>query len=100
MQVVNPATGEALAEVAEAGRTEITAAVGRARVSQPAWAGTDLAHRCETIRRFRALVVERTEDLARTLTQEVGKPISQSRNELAGLLPRIDFFLDAVGGAV
>ena len=33
------------------------------------------------------------ETLARTLTQEVGKPIRQSRNELKGLLPRIDFFL-------
>ncbi len=33
------------------------------------------------------------ETLARTLTQEVGKPIRQSRNELNGLLTRIDFFL-------
>ena len=31
--------------------------------------------------------------LARTLTLEVGKPIRQSRNELNGLLPRLDFFL-------
>ena len=40
------------------------------------------------------------EALATTLTQEVGKPIGQSRNELNGLLPRIDFFLDQVEAAV
>src|SRR5262249_21254923 len=68
----------------------------RARLAQPAWAATPLAVRCEAIRRFRALVVERTEQLARTLTQEVGKPITQSRSELSGLLGRIDFFLDEV----
>src|SRR5262249_18647990 len=68
----------------------------RARLAQPGWAATPLAVRCEAIRRFRALVVERTEQLARTLTQEVGKPITQSRSELSGLLGRIDFFLDEV----
>src|SRR5262249_44685073 len=34
-----------------------------------------------------------TEGLAQTLTAEVGKPIAQSRRELAGLLPRLDFFV-------
>jgi acyl-CoA reductase-like NAD-dependent aldehyde dehydrogenase len=38
--------------------------------------------------------VARKEELARTLTLEVGKPIAQSRNELAGLVPRLDFFLE------
>ena len=38
-------------------------------------------------------IVATQEKLARTLTQEVGKPIRQSRNELNGLLGRIDFFL-------
>ena len=44
--------------------------------------------------------MERTEGLAETLTREVGKPITQSRSELAGLLGRIDFFLDEVERAV
>ena len=47
------------------------------------------------VQRFRAGVVAELETLATTLTQEVGKPIRQSRNELNGLLARIDFFLDA-----
>src|SRR5439155_1230736 len=72
----------------------------RARAAQPAWAATPLAARCAAIRRFRALAVERAEPLARTLTLEVGKPITQARGELAGLLPRIDFFLAEVEGAL
>src|SRR5688572_12659328 len=40
-----------------------------------------------------ARLVDQAEELARTLTRETGKPIAQSRNELAGLLPRLDFFL-------
>src|SRR5947207_1634443 len=100
MRVVNPATGEVLREVAEADRAAVAAAFRRARAAQPAWAATPLAARCAVIRRFRALAVERAEPLARTLTLEVGKPITQARGELAGLLPRIDFFLAEVEGAL
>ena len=49
--------------------------------------------RLEAIRRFRGELVRETERLAAILTSEVGKPIRQSRNELGGLLGRIDFFL-------
>src|SRR3989442_8823940 len=100
MRVVNPATGEVLREVAEADRGAVAAAYRRARAAQPAWAATPLAARCAAIRRFRALAVGRAEPLARPLTLEVGKPITQARGELAGLLPRIDFFLAEVEGAL
>ena len=100
MRVVNPATGEVLREVAEADRAAVAAAYRRARGAQPGWAATPLAARVEAIRRFRALVVERAEPLARTLTLEVGKPIIQARSELAGLLPRLDFFLAEAAGAL
>src|SRR5207244_4298596 len=68
--------------------------------SPPAARAAPLAARAEAIRRFRALAVERAEPLAHTLTLEVGKPITQARRELAGLLPRVDFFLAAVEGAL
>src|SRR5437879_8681700 len=100
MRIINPATGEVLREVAEADRVAVTAACRRARAAQPAWAATSLGARCEPIRRFRELAVERAEPLARTLALEVGKPIAQARRELAGLLPRIDFFLDEVEGVL
>jgi acyl-CoA reductase-like NAD-dependent aldehyde dehydrogenase len=94
MRVVNPATDAVLRELDTDDRTAVTEKYRRARAAAPAWAGTSLTERLDTLRRFRALVVERTETLARTLTAEVGKPIAQSRRELAGLLPRLDFFLE------
>jgi len=100
MRVINPATGDVLRDVAESGRPAIAAACRSARAAQPAWAATPLAARCEAIRRFRALVVERAEPLARTLALEVGKPIAQARRELAGVLPRVEFFLAEVGGVL
>jgi len=65
-----------------------------ARAAQPAWAATPLARRLACIRKFREQVVARRDELAAILTSEVGKPLQQSRNELNGLVPRIDFFLD------
>jgi acyl-CoA reductase-like NAD-dependent aldehyde dehydrogenase len=59
-----------------------------------------MAARLAVIGRFRAAVVAQREALAATLTAEVGKPIAQSRNELNGLLPRLDFFLEQAEGAV
>jgi acyl-CoA reductase-like NAD-dependent aldehyde dehydrogenase len=52
-----------------------------------------MRRRIAAIERFRELVIARTDALADTLTQEVGKPIRQSRNELKGLVGRLDFFI-------
>ena len=100
MRVVNPATEETLAEIAPADRGTIAEAVRRARRARPAWADTPLSVRSEVIRRFRGLTLEGAEALARTLTLEVGKPIGQSRSELAGVVPRLDFFLGEIEAAL
>ena len=93
MRVTNPATDEVLRDVDADDRAAVAEKYRRARAAQPAWARTPLAERLAAIERFRALVVGRTEALAQTLTAEVGKPIAQSRRGLAGLLPRLDFFV-------
>jgi acyl-CoA reductase-like NAD-dependent aldehyde dehydrogenase len=71
-------------------------AVGRARSAQPAWAATAVDRRVDIVRTFRRLVDERRDELAGELTADMGKPISQARNELAGVLARIDWFIDRV----
>jgi len=95
MQILNPATGTLIQDFPSATAASVAEAYRRARAAQPAWAATPLPERLAVLRRFRGRVVDRLEDLARTLTLEVGKPIRQSRNELNGLLHRIDFFLEA-----
>ncbi len=97
MKIFNPATGAELADVTADNAKTVAAKYTRARAAQPAWARRPLRHRLAVITKFRALVVDRIEELARTLTQEVGKPIRQSRNELNGLVARIDFFLAETG---
>jgi acyl-CoA reductase-like NAD-dependent aldehyde dehydrogenase len=96
MKILNPATGGLLAEIPEASPSSLRDKLERSRAAQPGWAKTPLPERLEVIRRFRALLAEQKEKLARTLTSEVGKPIGQSRSEIDGTLGRIDFFLDAV----
>lgn len=94
MRIVDPANGQTLRELDEDTRDSLTEKVARARSAQRAWALRPFAERAEALRRFRDLVTERREALALTLTQEVGKPIAQSRNELNALAGRIDFFLE------
>jgi acyl-CoA reductase-like NAD-dependent aldehyde dehydrogenase len=93
MKVHNPASGAVVAEVPVDGSAEVRRKYLCARAAQPAWAALTVKKRLETLRAFRERVVALHETLARTLTEEVGKPIRQSRNELNGLLTRLDFFL-------
>ena len=99
LKITNPADGSPLAEVPADDAASVAAKAERARRAQPAWQATPLAKRAIPIARFRLAVATELETLARTLTQEVGKPLAQSRNELNGFLARIDFFLAEVEAA-
>src|SRR5436190_17771751 len=94
LSITNPATGALILRVAADGPREVAARYAAARAAQPRWAATPMRRRIAAIEKFRELVIARTEALATTLTQEVGKPIRQSRNELKGLVARLDFFLE------
>ena len=94
LSIHNPATAALIATLPADDATSVAAKAAAARAAQPAWAALPMAERLDCIRRFRAGVVAELDALASTLTQEMGKPISQARNELNGLLPRIDFFLE------
>jgi acyl-CoA reductase-like NAD-dependent aldehyde dehydrogenase len=100
LDVFNPATGELLRALAADDAHSVASKARLARAAQPAWAARPLAERAACIERFRAAVVRELEPLAVTMTRETGKPIRMSRNELNGLLPRIDFFLEQTASAV
>jgi acyl-CoA reductase-like NAD-dependent aldehyde dehydrogenase len=94
MEIRNPATTEVLSEVAEDSPAAVLEKYGRARSAQPIWAATPLATRLAAIARFRDLLSARKDELALTLTREMGKPITQAMNELSAMPGRIDFFLE------
>jgi len=93
MKISNPATGAVLADVAADNAAAVRRKYEVARAGQARWAQVPLRKRLESVAKFRERIVAMQETLARTLTKEVGKPIRQSRNELNGLLARLDFFL-------
>ncbi|HTQ03115.1 MAG TPA: aldehyde dehydrogenase family protein [Polyangiaceae bacterium] len=93
MKIVNPANDALVAEVKDDSAATVAAAYERARAAQPAWARTPLAERLAAVKHFRDLVTKRRDELALTLTREMGKPITQAQNELNALRGRIDFFL-------
>ena len=93
LQIINPAHGGVIAEMSEDTHDSVIAKYRAARAAQPRWAATPISERLAAIGRFRQGIVDHLERLAAILTSEVGKPIRQSRNELNGLLGRIDFFV-------
>ena len=94
LKIMNPATGEIIRELEIDTEVSIRAKFTAATKAQKTWAARPLRERVGCLQRFRELLVRDTEKLSQTLTSEVGKPISQSRNELKGVLGRIDFFLE------
>ncbi|HEY2733475.1 MAG TPA: aldehyde dehydrogenase family protein, partial [Polyangiales bacterium] len=96
MRIIDPATEQTLDEIAEDTESSVRQKASASRVAQREWAKRPLSERIAIMKRFRNLVVARSGALALTLTSEVGKPISQARNELSGLIARLDFFLDRV----
>ncbi len=91
--VINPATGEEIARVESDGSGSLGRAFERARAAQPSWQATPLDERLRALARFAELLCARRSELAATLTAEVGKPIAQSRAEIAATAERIAFFL-------
>ncbi len=100
LAIHNPATGELLTALPADDEASVAAKAAAARAAQPAWAALPMAERVAMVQRFRTTVVAELDDLAATMTAETGKPIALSKNELNGLLPRIDFFVEQAEDAV
>ncbi len=83
VKVENPATGEIFAEVADATPEQGLEALAAAVAARDAWAATDPRARGEMLRRAFELLVARTEDFALLMTLEMGKPLAESRTEVA-----------------
>jgi len=94
--VVNPATAEPIAHVAEAGPDELDAAVRRAAAAAPAWRAVAPRDRARLLRRLSDLVEERGEELALLETRNVGKPLANSRAEVGMVADVFAFYAGAI----
>jgi acyl-CoA reductase-like NAD-dependent aldehyde dehydrogenase len=94
--VVNPATEETIAEVPGATVEEADRVIEAARQAFPAWRAVSPSDRARLLRRLGDLVEEHGEELARLETRNVGKPISDSRGEVAMVAEVFFFYAGAV----
>lgn len=92
--VCNPATGELIAEVADAGKGDVYRAIAAATEAQPGWAATPVKERSRLIRLWFEAVMAHQDLLALLLTLEQGKPLSESRGEIAYGASYIDWFAE------
>jgi acyl-CoA reductase-like NAD-dependent aldehyde dehydrogenase len=96
LTVVNPATEQPIAQLAQAGVGETDAAVARAKAAFPAWRAVAPVDRSRLLRRLATLVEEHAEELARIESQNVGKPIAGARAEVAMVANVFHFYAGAV----
>ncbi|MCB1895613.1 MAG: NAD-dependent succinate-semialdehyde dehydrogenase [Rhodocyclaceae bacterium] len=92
--VTNPATGEVLTAVPDAGASETRRGIVAAQVAQPAWRAKTAGERAGVLRRWRDLMLANQEDLARLMTAEQGKPLAESRGEIAYAAAFIEWFAE------
>lgn len=80
--VLNPATGEVLAEVTQSAKDDVDRAVEAAKTAQKSWRLVPAPERAEILYQVAFLLKERKEDLAQILTSEMGKVIDEGRGEV------------------
>ncbi|WP_104759416.1 NAD-dependent succinate-semialdehyde dehydrogenase [Helicobacter bizzozeronii] len=80
--VTNPATGKTLAFVKDISQEELEGLIVQAHTAQKLWASKLALERANVLLKWYALVLEHQEDLARILTQEMGKPLKEARGEI------------------
>ena len=83
VDVLDPATGDAVAQVADMTADDARTAVARAHAAGPAWAGLLTKERSAVLERWHDLMLAHQEDLAVVMTAECGKPLAESRGEVA-----------------
>jgi 1-pyrroline dehydrogenase len=95
MEVLNPATGETLAEVPSAGAEDIDRAVQAAKKALPEWLETTPGERAEMLLKLADAIDEHADELAELESQNVGKPLSYAKDEMPVSSDNIRFFAGA-----
>src|SRR5262249_10423308 len=90
--VTNPATGEALGTVPRMGAEETRQAIEAADRALPAWRAKTAKERAQILRKWNDLMMANQEDLATLMTAEQGKPLTESRGEIAYAASFIEWF--------
>lgn len=94
IDVTNPADGSRLGTVPRAGAAETRRAIEAANTAWPAWRSKTAQERCTILRRWFDLMMANQEDLAKLMTAEQGKPLAESRGEIAYAASFVEWFAE------
>jgi len=89
--VFNPSTGEVIAQVPLCGERDVAAVVAAAARALPSWSATPIIDRARVMFRYREILERNFEELARLITREHGKTISESRAEVRRGIEVVEF---------
>jgi malonate-semialdehyde dehydrogenase (acetylating)/methylmalonate-semialdehyde dehydrogenase len=90
LDVINPASGDVLARVPLSGRADLDAAVAAAREALPEWRAVSTIARARKLFELRERLVARQEDLAQSVTTEMGKTIVDARAEVGRMIEMVE----------
>ena len=94
IDVTNPANGDVIVAVPKLGAAETRQAIEAAEKAQKLWAAKTAKERSVILRKWHDLMMEHQEDLAQIMTAEQGKPLVESRGEVAYGASFIEFFAE------
>ncbi len=95
LRSIDPATEECVWEGPQADAAAVHEAVARARRAFPAWASLSLKSRVEHVQAFKAALQDRRDALAVTISRETGKPLWETRAEVASMIAKVDVSITA-----
>ena len=97
LTIVNPATEEVITVVNEDNETTLKQKMALLQGGQKRWQQVPLIERVAALQKFSVLLKNNSESLAAILTSEMGKPLQQARNEIAGACKRIHWLTQNAG---
>src|SRR5882724_31594 len=95
MEVLNPATGETIAEVPRSSAEDVDRAVQAAKKALPEWLETTPGERSEMLLKLADALDQHAEELAELESQNVGKPLASARDEMPVASDNFRFFAGA-----
>lgn len=94
MNLINPANGQILKTIETDTPSAIQKKYEQAKSAQAQWKNTTIKNRIAVVLKFKELLLQNIETAANILSDEMGKPLQQARNEINGGAARIQFFID------
>jgi succinate-semialdehyde dehydrogenase/glutarate-semialdehyde dehydrogenase len=94
--VVNPVTGQGIAELPLASEADLDEALETAQRTYPEWRATDVEKRSAILHKTAKILKDRADEIARTMTQEQGKPLAESKGEVFGAASLFDWYAEEI----